>query len=329
MTPAPTERARELRVVTRNDPETPHCWPIDKVMVAGPDAQWQDHRPLRNALLWEQFAKRDASRTVIKNLCQRYGFLTRQDKYLRLLDVSAPLVYKDSQAHFSEFAVDNTIVPDFADSCRDVPPFSYYIDESIVFLETEGMWRYEMHKLAVAALIYGYLQTGQSDENRGPAISPDPWIWQAQHYQDPRDREMRWEEERAEILWNELIPPEIDPDSEPWANDSMEIQQRLNLCLNHLLSVNIRKMSLKIVNMPDMHYPEIKLTPPNLLTGLWVQLSLYVNSARYIKLCRWCGQPFVGRSAGGRSCSSRCTQRQARKRKKGRGGVVTTVSQRP
>lgn len=308
----------------------------EKVMVAAPDAQWMEHQPLRDSQLWEQFAKRDASRTLIKNLCQRHGFLLSRRLYPGV-DLSwTPDEFEELTPH--ERDDDENAERAYLDDGGlwmyrpDVEKYVLKIDrdDSDYFVETHGFWRYQLNALAAAKLIHHYLQPGSAERDQGPASSPDPWIWE-NHVYTGRPATGRALKRLPPLPWfdtdSETV---IYPTLAPWLDESLELQERLIRCLNYLLHEHIPGVDMQVVKVPDVLYPQMRLTPPNLITGLWLQFSMYINSGRHTKICAVCGQPFVGRSAKGSSCSQRCTQRKYRENKKKRqASGVTTVSQPP
>ena len=300
-------------------------WPTEKVLVAAPDARWKQHEPLDDPQLWDQFARKDATRTLIKNLCQRHGFLRGTHPY-RGLKLSwkprDPEFFESDNGDYSGI-IEHLSVP----SWEHVPLIDPS-DDSDVFTETEGVWRAELNALAAAKLIYHYLQPESADGDQGPALSPEPWIWQDRHYIET----WSWQQEANDLRYLTDVDDgprsEIPSVPEPWRNDSLDLQERLTLCLDHLLKQHTRGVHVQVVKKPGVPYPQMRLIPPDLITGLWLQFSLYVNSGRHVKLCAVCGQPFVGRSAKGRNCSQSCTQRKYREgQKKRKASSVTTVSQ--
>lgn len=57
--------------------------------------------------------------------------------------------------------------------------------------------------------------------------------------------------------------------------------------------------------------PELHLIPLHLIAAIWIQLALHLSGETGLRLCKWCGEPFLfgsgtGRRKSGHFCSDKC-----------------------
>lgn len=265
MDPAPEWLEERLLHIQRQDDEA-----NEDVLVAAVGATWKANTPLTDPHLWDTFAKENASRRQVTELCRKYGFLRGQFRY------------PGSQRK-----------DEFGD------------DQTTRFRETYADWQQELNALFFAKDITFYLGNGQGSQ----LVDLPQQVWgkirtEALYKPTMVDRYETLEE--ADIDWT-------DP---PWRTADLTPEQQLANSLHYMLRKRLRGIKLKLVDIPGAYYPQVRLVPPDLITGLWLQFALSLEGTRTLKLCRTCGQPFVARKSDAQHCSSACKQRAHRARTK-------------
>ncbi|THF70964.1 hypothetical protein E7T06_05255 [Deinococcus sp. Arct2-2] len=271
-----------------------------ELLVAGQGARWREVKPLKDPHLWEKFAKEDASRPQVLRLCQTYGFLQRNIRYTH-----SPLPNNNPEAQELEPTrgpIDR--VPEDSELGAIWPPTPPSEDLE-VFTETYTFWRSEMRLLYLANKLHEALQLG--DLPSALVLWPKlPREFPPLTREEVRDGEQQAAQDFANFR------PQQDSTAAPPIS-----LQRCQDRLQELLQCRAQKVQVAYVYTAPGKL-ELQLTPPDLLSALWMQLALKLSQVKAVRRCIHCQTVLtIGprQHCTRKYCNDTCRQRALRSRR--------------
>ena len=94
-----------------------------------------------------------------------------------------------------------------------------------------------------------------------------------------------------------------------WVNKRTDNTESLLYLFNNAHHVYQTNLQLSLNSRTKK--PELHLHPLHLIAAIWIQLALHLSSETGLRLCKWCGEPFLfgsgtGRRKSGHFCSDKC-----------------------
>ena len=295
--------------------------PEGKVLFGDQWDEWKPCAPLKQPNLWGRFALPDATEKQIRSLCLQYGALRHPDQFSRCQYLSywrrelrdlwlvgqCIALLKGGEPPGIDTRIRRFLNPE------DVWTLSPFLDEVVEFGRNRD---------------YSTSVLDRSSHIEGE--EPSDAIYEVDHDHD-REQESAFELRAADTdysaslkevaaVWREKegVPrPEVDR-----LHGFMQwTEARLQRAVSRTISQRTAAIDIRI----DPASSQLFLVPPDLRTGLWLQLAQTFAGSRIPTSCLNCGKLFIPTRAGHVYCRKACAVAASRRKEK-EAQSVTTVS---